>query len=179
MSPDESHILEWSDHDAGDTFGKIRKIVFRDAVQPFPILTFISVPKSTDAQWNSTSSKIILADAPDSEEPRVWLIRKNDDDRWIKERVHLFVGLRTKFAERGQDSAFNPLILDISWESDALVSFHIISKIGTFLIKVDTADMTVAPITMQISEHIKEPKNQNKGANKSEVATPGNPSDQF
>ncbi len=169
ISPDGVHIVEWLDYDSGVKFGQVRKIVFREVAHPYPIFTFLSMPKRTIAEWNSVSSKLIFSDSPDSEEPRTWLIIKDSNGRWVKQRVDLFAELKDEYRERKNCSLpFNPMVLGILWTSDDSVRFRAICKIGTYLITLDTKDISAGPITKKLSANLIEPKKFNKPG----IATP-------
>jgi hypothetical protein len=178
LSPDGLYFVGWFDHDAGEPFGEIRPIVFRSVSDPSVIFSVVSVPRSTQAEWNPASTTFVLADAPDNAGPITWLIHTKDGEQWITEKLDPFKSLYAEFAKSGHGAAlFRPSILNIVWASDTSVSFHSYCNLGTYLITINTNDLASNPITKKLSDQFLEPIQTIREANKSEQATPRKPSD--
>ncbi len=75
-SPDGKFFVAWLDHDAGPPVGVLRAIVLRHATDQESLFSFVSSPRYTEAVWNPSSTRCVIADAPDNGGPRTWLLSK-------------------------------------------------------------------------------------------------------
>lgn len=87
LSPDGRHFVGWYDHDAGMPFGIIRPIVLRSVSGSYDMFSLVSVPRCTEAEWNSASSMCIISDAPDNGGPNTWLVQRKKIHMSIVEQV--------------------------------------------------------------------------------------------
>jgi len=158
LSPDGHYFVGWYDHDAGKPFGVVRPIVFRNVSDPYDIFSLVSVPRYTQAEWNSASTMCVIADAPDNGGPNTWLIYRKKDDQWASIKLDPFKSLYAEFSKTSHGpTLFRPSILNISWGPDTTVSFHGYCNLGTYLITVDTNEAGKDPISKKLSDEYLEP----------------------
>ena len=69
LSPDGHYFVGWYDHDAGLPFGIVRAIMLRSVSGSYDIFSVVSVPRSTDAEWNSKLDPFKVLYAEFSETP--------------------------------------------------------------------------------------------------------------
>ena len=87
LSPDGRHFAGWYDHDAGMPFGIVRPIVVRSVAGTYDIFSLVSVPRHTDAEWNSASNRCVVMDAPDNGGPNTWLVYRKDEYQWASVKL--------------------------------------------------------------------------------------------
>jgi hypothetical protein len=158
LSPDGHYFVGWYDHDAGKPFGVVRPIVLRSVSDPYDIFSLVSVPRSTQAEWNAASTMCVVADAPDNGGPITWLIYREKGDQWASMKLDPFKGLYAEFSKTSHGATlFRPSILKISWVSDTTVSFHAYCNLGTYLITIDTKEVDKKPVSKKLSDQFIEP----------------------
>lgn len=158
LSPDGRYFVGWYDHDAGMPFGVVRPIVLRSVSDQYDIFSLVSVPRYTQAEWNSASNMCVIADAPDNGGPNTWLVHRKNDDQWSSMKLDPFKGLYAEFSKTSHGAElWRPSILKISWISDATVSFHAYCNLGTYLITIDTKGKDKNPIIKKLSNELLEP----------------------
>lgn len=159
LSPDGQYFVGWFDHDAGKPFGLIRPITLRSVSDSYDIFSLVSFPRYTQAEWNTASTKCIIADAPDNGGPNTWLVQRKKDDQWSSMKLDPFKGLYAEFSKTSHGAElWRPSILKISWISDASVSFHAYCNLGTYLITIDTKEVDKRPVSKKLSDQLIEPK---------------------
>ena len=159
LSPDGQYFVGWYDHDAGKPFGVVRPIVLRSVSDPYDIFSLVSVPRSTQAEWNAASSMCVIADAPDNGGPTTWLIYRKNGDQWASMKLDPFKSLYAEFSRTSHGPAlFRPSILKIRWISDTTVNFHAYCNLGTYLITMDTKEgADKNPVSKKLSDQFLEP----------------------
>jgi hypothetical protein len=158
LSPDGLYFVGWYDHDAGRPFGLVRPIVLRSVSDPYDIFSLVSVPRYTQAEWNSASTMCVIADAPDNGGPNTWVVHRKKDDQWSTLKLDPFRGLYAEFSKTPHGAElWRPSILKIRWISDTSVSFHVYCNLGTYLISIDTKDADKKPISKKLSNELLEP----------------------
>lgn len=158
LSPDGQYFVGWYDHDAGKPFGIVRAIMLRSVAGSYDIFSVVSVPRSTDAEWNLTSNRCVIADAPDNGGPNTWLVYRKNEYTWASMKLDPFKVLYAKFSETPHGATlFRPSILKITWISETAVSFHAYCNLGTYVITVDTKEPEKNPISKKLSDEFLEP----------------------
>jgi len=158
LSPDGLYFVGWFDHDAGKPFGVVRPIVVRSVSDPYDIFSFVSVPRTTAAEWNSASTMCVIVDAPDNGGPNSWLVHRNKDDQWASMKLDPFKGLYAEFSKASHGAElWRPSILKINWISDTTVSFHAYCNLGAYLVTVDTKEVNKNPVSKKLSNEFLEP----------------------
>ena len=172
LSPDGHYFVGWYDHDAGLPFGIVRAIMLRSVSGSYDIFSVVSVPRSTDAEWNSTSTRCVIADAPDNGGPNTWLVYRKDEYEWASTKLDPFKVLYAEFSETPHGATlFRPSILKISWISETTVSFHAYCNLGTYLITVDTKEPDKNPISKKLSDEFLEPTEEGEQDGTGQPAT--------
>lgn len=159
LSPDGHYFVGWYDHDAGEPFGVVRPIVLRSVSDPYDIFSKVSVPRSTQAEWNAASSMCVIADAPDNGGPNTWLIYRKKGDPWVSMKLDPFKSLYAEFGRTSHGpTLFRPSILKIRWISDTTVNFHVYCNLGTYRITMDTTEgADKNPVGKKLSDQFLEP----------------------
>jgi biopolymer transport protein ExbD len=171
LSPDGNYFVGWYDHDAGKPFGVVRPIIVSSVSNQHHVFSLVSVPRNTDAKWNSTSTRCVIADAPDNGGPNTWLVYRKNEYEWASMKIDPFKGLYAEFSETPHGATlFRPSILKISWISETAVSFHAYCNLGTYLITVDTKESDKNPISKKLSDEFQEPTKEGEQALPVEVA---------
>ena len=159
LSPDGRYFIGWYDHDAGRPFGVVRPIVLRSVSDPYDIFSIVSVPRSTDAKWNTTSTRCVIADAPDNGGPNTWLVFRKNESEWTSMKLDPFKDLYAQFSKTPHGATlFRPSILKIRWISETVVSFHAYCNLGTYMITLDTKGKKQNLISKKLSDVLLEPK---------------------
>lgn len=158
LSPDGRHFAGWYDHDAGMPFGIVRPIVVRSVTGTYDIFSLVSVPRCTDAEWNSASNRCVVTDAPDNGGPNTWLVYQKQEHEWASVKFDPFKDLYEEFSKTDHGATlFRPSILKISWVSETAVSFHAYCNLGTYLITVETKEAGRNPVSKKLSDEFLEP----------------------
>jgi hypothetical protein len=158
LSPDGRYFVGWYDHDAGLPFGTVRPIVLRSVSDSYDLFSFVSVPRTTAAEWNSASSMCVIADAPDNGGPNTWLVHRKTNDQWPSTKLDPFKGLYNEFSKKSHGAEmWRPSILKINWISETTVSFHAYCNLGTYLITIDTKEAGKNPVSKKLSNDFLEP----------------------
>ncbi len=158
ISPDGRHFGGWYDHDAGMPFGIVRPIVVRSVEGTYDIFSLVSVPRQTDAEWNSASNRCIVTDAPDNGGPNTWLVYQKQEHEWASVKLDPFKDLYEEFSKTDHGaSLFRPSILKIRWVSETAVSFHAYCNLGTYMITIDTKEEGGNPVSKKLSDGLLEP----------------------
>jgi hypothetical protein len=158
LSPDGHYFVGWYDHDAGKPFGVVRPIMLRSVSDAYDIFSVVSVPRTTDAAWNPTSTKCVIADAPDNGGPNTWLVYRKNEYEWASIKLDPFKVLYAEFSKTPHGATlFRPSILKISWVSETTVSFHAYCNLGTYLITIDTKGKDKNPVSKKLSDELLEP----------------------
>lgn len=159
LSPDGRHFAGWYDHDAGMPFGIVRPIVVRSVTGTYDIFSLVSVPRCTDAEWNSASNRCVVTDAPDNGGPNTWLVYQKQEHEWASVKLDPFKDLYEEFSKTDHGATlFRPSILKIRWVSETAVSFHAYCNLGTYLITVETKEAGRNPVSKKLSNEFLEPK---------------------
>jgi hypothetical protein len=158
LSPDGRYFAGWYDHDAGLPFGIVRPIVLRSVSGSYDIFSLVSVPRCTEAEWNSDSTMCVITDAPDNGGPNTWLVYRKNEHEWASMKLDPFKDLYAQFSKTPHGAAlFRPSILKISWVSETTVSFHAYCNLGTYSITIDTKDADKNPVSKKLSDELLEP----------------------
>jgi hypothetical protein len=155
-SPDGKFYVAWLDHDSGPPIGVIRSIMLRFATDQESLFSFVSSPRYTDAVWNSSSTRCVIADAPDNGGPRTWLVSKppEGEDAWKALKIDPFSELEKAHYQADPDvhHLFRPSFSKIEWLSETTVQFHGFCNSGTYLLTVDATAPDKAPEIHKLSD---------------------------
>jgi hypothetical protein len=158
-SPDKRYFVGWYDHDAGLPFGIVRPIILSSVSGSYVIFSLVSVPRCTEAEWNSASSMCVIADAPDNGGPNTWLVYRKSENEWDSAKLDPFKDLYAQFSKTSHGAElWRPSILKISWISETTVSFHAYCNLGTFLITMNTKGKNKNPISKKLSDEFLAPQ---------------------
>ena len=153
LSPDGHYFVGWYDHDAGKPFGEVRPIVLRSVSDPYDIFSLVSVPRSTQAEWNADSTKCVIADAPDNGGPTTWLIYRKKDNQWASVKLDPFKEIYAEFSRTSHGpTLFRPSILSITWVSNTTVSFQAYCNLGSYMITIDTTETDKKPVSKKLQD---------------------------
>jgi hypothetical protein len=158
-SPDKHYYIGWFDYDAGPPFGLIRLIMLRSSSDSYDIFSKISVPRYTKAAWNPSSTKCFVADAPDNGGPVSWLVYKTsplDAEQWKTAVLDPFGQIYEEFRKSDPEVhyLFRPSILKISWLSDSTLQLRGYCNSGTYLITIDTIELSSKPKVEKLSDQL-------------------------
>jgi len=153
-SPNGRYFVAWFDYEAGAPIGLIRPVMIRSTSDPYDIFSFVSIPRSTDAAWNTASTQCVIADAPDNGGPTTWLIYRKRPQEWASKVIDPFTTLYESFRKTDPEirHLFRPSILKITWLSDTKVQFRGYCNTGTYLITIDTTKPNQSPLTKKLSD---------------------------
>jgi hypothetical protein len=159
-SPDGKVFVAWVDQDLGPPLGTIRSIFLRYAIDQDTLFSVVSSPRDTKAAWNPSSSRCIIADAPDNGGPRTWLVVRKSPDAWEwKSRViEPFQELYKEFRKTDPEvhRLFRPSLLKIEWISETKVRFRAYCNTGTWLLTMDMDRPDEAPVSEKLSDRFLE-----------------------
>jgi hypothetical protein len=154
-SPDGKFFVAWLDHDSGPPIGVIRSIMLRHTTDQESLFSFVSSPRYTDAVWNPSSTRCVIADAPDNGGPRTWLVSKppEGEEDWKAQKIDPFAVVEKAHYHADPDvhHLFRPSFSKIEWLSDTRVQFRGICNSGTYLLTMDTTAPDKAPETQKLS----------------------------
>jgi hypothetical protein len=155
-SPDGKMFVAWADQQLGPPFGEIRSIFLRYASDQDTLFSVVSSPRDTKAAWNPSSSRCVIADAPDNGGPRTWLAVHESPDvgEWKTRMIEPFRELERKFRESDPEvhHLFRPSFLAIEWLSDTKVRFRAYCNTGTYFLTFDTDRPDEAPVEEKLSD---------------------------
>ncbi|MCW1924017.1 hypothetical protein OKA05_15725 [Luteolibacter arcticus] len=155
-SPDGKMFVAWVDHDLGPPLGEIRSIFLRYAIDQDTLFSVVSSPRDTQAAWNPSSSRCVIADAPDNGGPRTWLaVHKSPDEwEWQTRLIEPFRELEKKFRESDPEvhQLFRPSFLKIEWLSNTKVRFRAYCNTGTYFLTLDTDRPDEPPVEEKLSD---------------------------
>ena len=158
-SPDGKFFVAWLDHDAGPPIGVIRSIMLRYTTDQESLFSFVSSPRYTDAVWNPSSTRCVIADAPDNGGPRTWLVSKPPEgkDDWKARKIDPFAVLEKAYYHADpKNNLFRPWFSKIEWLSDTRVQFRGGCNSGTYLLTMDTTTPDKAPKAQKLSAEPRE-----------------------
>jgi hypothetical protein len=154
-SPDKKHLVAWFDQDVGQPLRDMRSVVLCASDDSAPIFSFVSIPRYTEAAWNPSSDRCIIADAPDNAGPVIWLLQKNSRGDWNPGLLEPFASLEKEFYDKpAQTSLFRPSLLKIEWLSDTKIRFRGYCNLGTYLMTMDTASPETAAKVEKLSDKL-------------------------
>lgn len=158
-SPNNHYYVGWFDFDAGKPFGIIRPILLRSSNDPYDIFSRVSVPRSTQAAWNSSSTKCFIADAPDNAGPVSWLVCKKtplEAEQWETITLDPFAQIYNQFRKTDPEvhRLFRPSILKVDWLSDSILRLRGYCNTGTYLITIDTTKPLTTPTIQKLSDQL-------------------------
>lgn len=162
QSPDKKHLVAWFDQNVGKPLGEMRSVVLCASDDAAPLFSFVSVPRYTDAAWNPSSDRCIIADAPDNGGPVVWLVQKNSRGDWSPGQLDPFASLAADFYSQQSDgkqprsTLFRPSLLKIEWLTDTKIRFRGYCNLGTYLMTMDTASPDTAAKVERLSDKLLE-----------------------
>lgn len=155
-SPDGKVFVAWVDQELGPPLGTVRSIFVRYAVDQDTLFSVVSSPRDTKAAWNPSSSRCVIADAPDNGGPRTWLVVRKSPDEWAwqSRAIDPFQELYKEF--RKSDSQvrhlFRPSILKMEWTSESKVVFRAWCNTGNYLLTMDMDKPDEAPVAEKLSD---------------------------
>lgn len=159
-SPDGKFFVAWLDHDAGPPIGEIRSIILRYTTDQESLFSFVSSPRYTDAAWNPSSTRCVIADAPDNGGPRTWLVSKPPEgqDDWVARKIDPFAAVYKAFRQADPEvyHLFRPSFLKIEWLSETKVRFRGFCNTGTYQLTVDATAPDKEPETVKLSDGLLE-----------------------
>jgi hypothetical protein len=139
-SPNGKYLVAWFDQDTGEPLRHMRSVVLCASDDSAPLYSFVTNPRYTDAAWNPSSNRCIIADAPDNGGPIIWLLLKTGDGTWRPVQLDPFASLEKDFYSKPRTSTlFRPSLLKIEWLSDTKVRFRGYCNSGTYLMTMDAA----------------------------------------
>lgn len=151
QSPDGKSFVAWVDRDFGPPVGEIRSVILRvvsGGGMPFSLVTY---PRHTWAAWNSSSTRCVIADAPDNGGPTTWLVVKDSSpDGWSVRKIEPFAALATDYYRQhpGGSPPYRPWYRKIEWISDTQIRFDFThNNRARHLITFDTDAPNKAPVT--------------------------------
>jgi hypothetical protein len=155
-SPDGKMFVAWVDQDLGPPFDTIRSIFLRSATDPETCFSVVTSPRYTDAAWNPSSTRCVIADAPDNGGPRTWLVERKSpsDSEWQSRQIEPFRELGKQFYEADPEvhHLFRPAFSSIDWISETKVQFHASCNTGTYLLTIDTDRRDNTPVAEKLSD---------------------------
>jgi hypothetical protein len=152
-SPDGKYFVAWFDQDVGKILGEMRSVVLCASDDSAPLFSFVSMPRYTDAAWNPSSTRCIIADAPDNGGPVVWLLVKTGEGSWNPVEIKPFASLSKDFYNAPKNtSLFRPSLLKIEWLSDTKIRFRGYCNSGTYLMTMDVTEPDKTPELEKLSD---------------------------
>lgn len=155
-SPNGKMFVAWVDQDLGPPFDTIRSIFLRYAADQDTLFSVVTSPRDTQAAWNPSSTRCVIADAPDNGGPRTWLVvRKSPEDwEWKSRQIEPFEELQKQFRDSDPEvhHLFRPAFLSIAWISESKVRFRAYCNTGTYLLTMDMDRPDDPPVSEKLSD---------------------------
>ncbi|MEZ0274961.1 MAG: hypothetical protein ACAH88_08655 [Roseimicrobium sp.] len=156
-SPDGKYLVAWFDQNVGEPLGDMRSVVLCASDDSAPLFSFVSMPRYTDAAWNPSSNRCIIADAPDNAGPVIWLLVRTGNGSWNPAEIKPFASLEKEFYSKPPTSTlFRPSLLKIEWLSDTKIRFRGYCNSGTYLMTMDAAEPDKAAEIEKLSDKLLE-----------------------
>ncbi len=159
-SPDGQELVCWFDHDAGSFVGTIRSILVRSKSDPdMPLFSFAGTSRSTNAAWNSVSTRCVIVNEVDRGRMLVWLVYKEKSGKWHERLLDVIAPIEAAFLKARGDRdlpMFQVHLEKIEWISDTQLRFHVwangnepdLASSGTYQVDIN-AELADAKPTMK------------------------------
>ena len=157
-SPDRSALVGWLDVNAGSPVGPLRSIFFRQTADEWLFFSRVTIPRMTQAAWNSTSTRCVLADAPDNGNLLVWLIEKHPESPlWRPITLDPLASLERQFGATPHGATlWRPSILHMKWTDEFTLQLRCYCNLGTYLLTLDARAPTEKITIQHLSDKLLE-----------------------
>ena len=130
----------------------VRSVVVLPA--PLRPSSMVSSPRGTQAAWNPSSTRCVIADAPDNGGPVTWLVSKGEFGEWVSRKIDPFSVIEKAYykTDKPPRHPLRPAFSKIEWITDTKVRFRSHCNSGTYLLTVDVTALKKPPETQKISD---------------------------
>ena len=161
-SPDGRDLVCWFDHDAGALIGKTRSILVRSKSDPdMPLFSFAGTSRSTDAAWNSISTRCVIVNEVDWERTLVWLVYKDKSGKWQERLLNVMAPIEAAYRQaigNKDHPGFRVHVDKMEWISDTQLRFFVwsnrndpdLASSGTYQVDINTELPDVKPTMTRV-----------------------------